>query len=113
MRRVVYVLLGLLAAVALAAGSWAGESVATRPAIVVPDSRTMQKALQQLPWPQFRAIIEAVPKLKADVDAYGPAGWQLVKDNYRLYPWKKSIDKLDDEQKRQLATLIGRAATAR
>ena len=73
----------------------------------------MQKALQQLPWPQFRSIIETVPKLKTEVDAYGPAGWQLVKDNYRLYPWKKSIDKLDDNQKRQLARLIAQATHVR
>ena len=66
----------------------------------------MQKDLQQLPWPQFRAVVESVPKLKSVVDAYGKAGWQFVKDNYQRYPWKSSIDKLDEAQKRQLAARI-------
>ncbi|MEO8409589.1 MAG: hypothetical protein ABI478_03395 [Propionivibrio sp.] len=74
-----------------------------------PDSRELQNALQKLSWPQFRAVVEAVPKLKADVEAYGQVGWQIVKDNYRVYPWKRSIDKLDIGQKKELADLIERA----
>lgn len=73
------------------------------------DSQRMEKALQQLPWKQFRSVIESIPKLKADVDAYGPAGWQFVKANYAKYRWRKNIDKLDATQKKQLAELIRRA----
>lgn len=73
---------------------------------VVPDSRQMEHDLQQLDWPKFRQVVESVPKLKADVDAYGPLGWKYVEAKYRTYPWQKNIDKLDDGQKRQLAQLI-------
>ena len=73
---------------------------------VVPDSQQIEKDLQSLDWPQFRAVVEAVPKLKADVDAYGPLGWKYVEARYKTYPWKKSVDKLDDDQKRHLADLI-------
>ena len=47
-----------------------------------------------------------MPKLKADVDAYGEFGWQYVQMNYQNYRWKKSIDKLSGEQKQELAALI-------
>lgn len=70
------------------------------------ESGRLEKELQQLEWPQFRAVVEAVPKLKADVDAYGPLGWQYVQARYRTYRWKKNIDKLDPEQREQLAELI-------
>jgi hypothetical protein len=69
----------------------------------------MEKELQRLPWKQFKSVIESIPKLKADVDAYGPAGWQFVKANYAKYRWRKNIDKLDATQKKQLAELIRRA----
>ena len=105
---------------ALALGASAVSSVGAEvrpPAAVranpVPDSKKMQNDLQQMSWPRFRSVIEAVPKLRAGVDAFGPAGWQFVKDNYRHYPWKKSIDRLDPEQKRQLAKLIEQSAKAR
>jgi hypothetical protein len=71
-----------------------------------PDSAQMEHDLQHLNWDQFRSVIEAVPKMKADVDAYGPLGWQYVKGNYMTYHWKKNIDKLDGEQKKRLAELI-------
>ncbi len=74
-----------------------------------PDSRQMEKDLQQLPWKQARSIIESVPKLKASVDAYGPLGWQFVEANYQHYRWKKNIDKLDATKKRDLAELIRKA----
>lgn len=77
------------------------------------DSAQMEKELQQLPWLQFRSVIESVPKLKADVDAYGAFGWQFVQGQYRHYPWKKKIDKLDDVQKRKLAELIHLARKTR
>ena len=72
------------------------------------DSAKMEKDLQRLPWKQFRSVIESEPKLKAGVDAYGPAGWQFVQANYRTYGWKKNIDKLDERQKKQLAEKIQR-----
>jgi hypothetical protein len=72
----------------------------------VPDSRQLEQDLQHLEWPQFRSVVEAIPKLKADVDAYGPLGWKYVEARYRSYAWQKNIDKLDDTQKRQLAQLI-------
>lgn len=72
----------------------------------VPDSRQMEQDLQHLDWPQFRRVVESVPKLKADVDAYGPLGWKYVEVNYRTYHWQKNIDRLDDGQKRQLSELI-------
>lgn len=70
------------------------------------DSLQMEKELQHLRWNQFRSVIESVPKMKADVDAYGPLGWQYVHSHYETYGWKKSIDRLDDEQKQHLAELI-------
>lgn len=78
----------------------------------VPDSAQLEKELQGLKWEQFKSVVEAVPKLKADVDAYGPLGWQYVKSNYTTYGWKKSIDRLDSTQKQQLAMLIQKAKTA-
>lgn len=71
-----------------------------------PDSKQLEADLQQLTWKQFKSVVEAVPKLKADVDAYGEFGWQYVQMNYKTYKWKKSIDRLDDGQKHQLAGLI-------
>ncbi len=73
----------------------------------------MEKDLQQLPWKQFRSVIVAIPKMKAAIDAYGPGGWQFVRENYANYGWKKHIDKLDASQKRQLADLIKAARGAR
>lgn len=75
----------------------------------LPDSKKMEQDLQGLPWPQFRAVIEAVPKLKAEVEAKGTAAWVFVQANYKRHGWKKNIDRLDDEQKRQLAELIAKA----
>lgn len=77
------------------------------------DSRTMEKELQSLPWKQFRAIVESIPKLKADVEAYGPIGWQFVQANYKAYGWKKNIDRLDEIQKMRLAELIQSAKESR
>ncbi|MEW6293579.1 MAG: hypothetical protein AB1544_09770 [Pseudomonadota bacterium] len=72
----------------------------------VPDSLKLEKELQSLSWPGFRSVVEAIPKLKAEVDRHGQLGWQYVRANYRTYPWKKNIDRLDPDQRRQLATLI-------
>lgn len=72
----------------------------------VPDSRKIEKDLQGLPWSQFRSVIESVPKMKADVEAYGPIGWKYVQANYKTHGWKKNIDKLDAAQKKRLVELI-------
>ena len=80
---------------------------------VEPDSQAMEKSLQSLHWKQFRSIIETIPKMKADVEAYGPIGWQFVQANYKTYGWKKNIDRLDDAQKKRLAELIQSAKEAR
>lgn len=74
-----------------------------------PDIERLEKALQGLTWAQFKAVVEAIPKLKADVDAYGPLGWQYVQTNYRTYPWRKNLRKLQDDQKKRLAELIDEA----
>jgi len=79
----------------------------------VPDSKQLESELQHLPWDKFRLVIESVPKLKADVEAYGPAGWRYVETRYRTYGWKKGIDKLDDNEKRLLADRIKQARTAK
>lgn len=79
----------------------------------VPDSKQLEGDLQHLPWKQFRSVIESVPKMKADVEAYGPAGWKYVEASYRTYGWKKGIDKLDDDQKQRLAELIRLAKGAK
>jgi hypothetical protein len=76
------------------------------------DSSQLEQDLQHLNWKQFRLVIESVPKLKADVDAYGPLGWQYVQANYAKYGWKKNIDKLDGVQRQQLADLIQTAKSS-
>lgn len=85
------------------------NSSATAAPSKVPDSQQMSDALRKLPWTSFRSIIEAVPKLSSGVNAYGPAGWEFVRANYKAYNWKKKIDKLDAAQKQQLADLIRKA----
>lgn len=78
----------------------------------LPDGKQIEKDLQGLPWPQFRQVIEAIPKLKADVDAYGAFGWQYVKSKYQTHGWKKNVDRLDDAERRQLVELIRKAKAA-
>jgi len=73
------------------------------------DSKAMEKELQRLTWPQFKSVVEAIPKLKADIEAYGEAGWKLVRTNYMIYGWKRNIDRLDEDQKKELAALIAKA----
>lgn len=90
----------------LLASLWLTSSLAA-------DSLQMEKDLQRLPWKQFRQVIESVPKLKADVEAYGPVGWTYVQQNYRTHGWKKSIDKLNEAQRKQLADLIRLAKKAK
>jgi hypothetical protein len=90
-----------------------GSKAATSTKNAAPDSQQLEYDLQRLPWTKFRSVIESVPKMKADVEAYGPVGWKYVEANYSTYAWKKKIDKLDDAQKRQLAELIRRAKSAK
>lgn len=114
-RRCLVLLLALLvSATAGAQAPAAGEAppADSRPAQsaqAAPDPEQIEKDLQSLNWPQFKAVVMAVPKLKADVDAYGPLGWQYVQSNYKTYKWRKSVGKLDEEQRRQLADLIEQA----
>ncbi len=70
------------------------------------DGGNLERELQSLKWEQFKSVIQAIPKMKADVDAYGPLGWQFVRQNYATHSWRKSIDRLDTTQKQQLADLI-------
>jgi hypothetical protein len=76
-------------------------------------NRQMEEDLQRMTWSQFRSVVESVPKLKADIDAYGQTGWQYVQANYTTYRWRKNIKRLDNTQKEQLAELIRLTKDAR
>ena len=91
----------------------ATNAAPTTSPVYSPDSIRMEQDLQGLRWEQFRSIIESVPKMKADVDAYGPLGWQYVKGNYATYGWRKNIERLDDNQKQLLTELIRQARGSR
>ncbi|MBS1191421.1 MAG: hypothetical protein H6R10_3213 [Rhodocyclaceae bacterium] len=90
------------------AGAQGGGSEAAAAAGSI-DNEQLEKALQALSWGQFKSVVSAIPKLKADVDAYGPLGWQYVQANYRTYQWRKNIRKLHEPEKRRLAELIQEA----
>ena len=79
----------------------------------VPSSETLERELQGLSWPQFSFVVKSVPKLKTKVDAYGSAGWKYVQGRYRTYGWKKSIDKMEPGEKKQLSDLIRKAKNNR
>lgn len=114
-KTIVFVMTALLASAAWAMDGARDSDSATpqggvaAASATAPDSARLEKELQQLSWEQFKQVIVAVPKLKSGVDAFGPFGWDYVRANYRTYPWKKSIDRLDDTQKVQLAALIEKA----
>lgn len=76
-------------------------------------SKALEQELQSLSWEQFKFVINSVPKLRAEVDAYGPLGWQYVRRNYRSYSWSKRIGKLDQKRRRELQALIAQARTVR
>lgn len=78
-----------------------------------PRNVRLEQELQALSWPQFRAVIQAVPKLKAEVDAYGSFGWQYVQARYQTFRWRKSIAKLKPEQQEELGELIAQARAGR
>jgi hypothetical protein len=112
MLKLILVVLACLAGNSFAAD---GEAQAPAPAAAAvaaasaPDTAQMERDLQRLDWKQFRSVVEAIPKLRADVERYGPAGWEIVRANYRIYHWKKNIDRLDATQKQELAGLIAQA----
>jgi hypothetical protein len=97
----------------------AGERGAVKtPAIIQarkppPDSRQLEKDLQGLTWNQFKTVVDAIPPIKAEVEKYGPAGWQYVKARYKTYAWKKNIDRLSEPERRRLAQLIQEARKKR
>lgn len=82
---------------------------AAQPGKAVPDSRKLEKDLQSLNWTQFKSVIEAIPPIRAEVNKYGPLGWQYVQQHYRTYPWKRPIDRMAGWQKIELARLIENA----
>ena len=90
-----------------------GAKPSTSTKAAVPSSETLEKELQGLSWPQFSFVVKSVPKLKAKVDAYGSAGWKYVQGRYRTYGWKKSIDKMEPGEKKQLSDLIRKAKNNR
>lgn len=100
---------------ALEAAAAVEEAVARAVAATakLPDSAQIEKDLQRLPWPRFRSVVESIPRMKADVDAYGPLGWEYVRTHYRTHRWKKNIDRLDAAQRQRLAELIRTARDAR
>ncbi len=112
MKTVLLCVLLCLSGLTLPATARSATDSASRQVAPETDSQQMSTDLQSLPWKPFQAIIKAVPKLAAGVDAYGPLGWQFVRENYTTYNWKKKIDKLDAVQKKQLAELIRKARTA-
>ena len=75
----------------------------------LPVSVQLEHDLQSLSWPQFRAVVEGVPKLKADVDAFGTLGWEYVRLHYTTYRWQRNIERLDADQRGRLTVAIREA----
>lgn len=96
----------LLLALACSSGLAADAGQAPKAQAQAWDSKRLERELQSLSWKQFRFVVESVPKLRAEVDAYGTFGWEYVRANYQRHRWRKSIAKLDAAQQRQLADLI-------
>lgn len=82
------------------------EVPATRLAPLDATPQGLEHQLQSLPWELFRAVVESEPKLKADVDAYGPLGWAYVQKKYRAHPWARNLERFEPERLHQLATTI-------
>lgn len=104
-------LCGLFGLIVPAMAQSAADDPVTAEKPAEPDSAQMSHDLQNLPWKSFKAVVASVPKLAAGVDAYGPLGWEFVRENYATYNWTKKIDKLDADQKKQLAERIRKART--
>lgn len=102
-------LLGAIWAVSALAMESQGQQQDEGVAEAALDSSDLERRLQRLSWAQFKQVVEAIPKLKASVDAYGPLGWQYVQANYSTYRWKKNIDRLDASERQRLAELIDKA----
>jgi hypothetical protein len=115
MPRLIFALLACLwtASVFAANGQPSTHANAVPARSAVPDSKQIESDLQHLSWRQFRSVVESVPPLKTSVEAYGPIGWKFVEANYAHYPWKRTIDKLDETQKRRLVDLIQTAKRSR
>ena len=96
----------LLLTLCAAAGMAAESGHASRMHSPAVESKKLESELQSLNWKQFRFVVESVPKLRAEVDAYGTLGWEYVRANYQRHRWRKSIAKLDPAQRKQLAELI-------
>ncbi|MGE5466976.1 MAG: hypothetical protein ACM3Y9_06070 [Ignavibacteria bacterium] len=105
----------IFAAALLSSAAHAEDAAPPAPAAATtaPDAMQLEADMQQLDWEQFRSVVESIPKLKADVDAYGPAGWTYVKGKYKTYAWHRNIERLDDDEKRRLAALIEAARKSR
>lgn len=88
-------------------------SISMVAAAPLPDSRQLERELQNLNWGQFRSVVEAIPEIRHEVEKYGPLGWEYVKTNYRSHAWKKNIDRLNNGEKQRLALLIQRARKLR
>lgn len=86
-------------------------TVAVLPAFAAESAspKDIERQLQALPWEQFRAVIESEPKLKADVDKYGPLGWAFVRGRYQTHPWAENIERLDASRRHQLVAAIRKA----
>ena len=113
MKRLCLLFLAALCVSATPAAPTTGVPVQAGAKAAAADSVTLEKELQGLSWRQFRSVVESVPQLKSAADAYGPAGWQFVQANYRNYGWRRNIDKLNAEQKHELAARIERARAQR
>ena len=113
MKRLCLVLLAVLCVSATPAAPRAGVPAQAMEKQAAADSVRLEQELQRLSWRQFRSVVESVPQLKSAVDAYGPAGWQFVQANYRNYGWRRNIDKLNPDQRRELAARIERARSVR
>lgn len=101
---------GILSVVEIVmASSSAIPKIATSAVSAPHSSEKLEKDLQNLSWPQFNFVVKSIPKLKAKVDAFGPAGWRYVQKRYQSFGWKKSIDKFNTLEKEQLAALIRKA----
>lgn len=77
------------------------------------DSQQLEKEIQALNWNQFRSVVESIPQLKAEIEKYGPAGWQYVKARYKTHAWRRSVERLKDADRQQLAKLLQAARKAR
>lgn len=108
MKRLLPLILALFSLPGFAAAP-AGVKSAISAKAAIPGSETLEKELQNLTWPQFRFVVQSIPKLKAKVDAYGPTGWRYVQSRYQTYAWRNSIEKFTPEERKKLHALINQA----